>query len=363
VVGGKAITKHRKLIVSLRLGARRDRVAIVCGIVIFVATLAASAITGLRAFSIWSVATNIVLVIVGLFAVGAPYLLYRLVKERPHSPFAFMGSDKSIQRYLRRLDNALPFLFMLSLFLPAFSLAKSHVGYFFPYVWDQTFLELDRTIHGTDAWRLLQPLIGYPVVTFVIGMAYQVWILLLYMAVPCLWVMSVPKSLLRQFGLSYVLCWTIIGGLFANIFASVGPCFLEPMLGNDHFSPLMDYLRDSDRRFPVLALDVQQRLLEWRAEDDGNLGRGISAMPSMHVSIALLAFLGMRRTGRIAGWVFGAFFVVIVLGSVHTGYHYAVDSYAAIILTLLIWWAVGRFFSRERPVRLSEIHYQPMPTS
>jgi hypothetical protein len=281
----------------------------------------------------------------GLFAIAAPCLLIGLAKDRPDSPFEYLKTRRPLRHYATRTVIALPFFAMLSLFLPAFSFAKSQVGHVFAYDWDQTFLTLDRAIHGTDAWRLIHPLIGYAAVTFAISMAYQVWILLLYMAVPWLWIVRMPKSLRQQFGVSYLLCWIIIGGLCANIFASVGPCFLEPITGDSHFRPLMDYLNATDRQFPILALDVQQSLLEWRGKGDGSLGRGISAMPSMHVSVALLTFLGMRRIGRVAGWAFGGFFVVIVLGSVHTGYHYAVDAYASVLLTLLIWWGVGRIFA------------------
>lgn len=350
VVGGKAITYFGRLFNLLSLGMRRDRASIISGLVFFSFVLVASSIGGLKSFALWSVATNLLLMAIGLIAIAAPFLLFRLAMDRPESPFDYLRTSRPLRVYTTRIVVALPFLSMLGLFLPAFSLAKSHVGYMVSYSWDKTFLLMDRAIHGTDAWELIHPLIGYAPITFGIGMAYQIWILLLYVLVPMVWTMRIPKSLRKQFGLSYVLCWTIIGAILANIFSSVGPCFLEPMTGNNDFRPLMDYLYATDRQFPIFALDVQQSLLKWQLRGDGNLGRGISAMPSMHVSIAFLMYLMMRRIGRVAGWVFGAFFVIIFLGSIHLGYHYAVDGYLAIAVTLGIWFAVGtcqKFFGRS----------------
>jgi hypothetical protein len=42
------------------------------------------------------------------------------------------------------------------------------------------------------------------------------------------------------------------------------------------------------------------------------------------------------------GWIFGAFLLVILIGSVHLGWHYAIDGYVGIIGTLILWWACGR---------------------
>ncbi|WP_352458864.1 MULTISPECIES: phosphatase PAP2 family protein [unclassified Mesorhizobium] len=41
----------------------------------------------------------------------------------------------------------------------------------------------------------------------------------------------------------------------------------------------------------------------------------------------------------VLGWTFAA---LILYGSVFTGWHYAVDGYASIIVVSVIWWATGR---------------------
>ena len=70
------------------------------------------------------------------------------------------------------------------------------------------------------------------------------------------------------------------------------------------------------------------------------LGSGISAMPSMHVSLAWLGLLHFCRVqAGLAVLVFG-YVVVILVGSVHLGWHYAVDGILAILTTTVIWVAV-----------------------
>jgi membrane-associated phospholipid phosphatase len=140
----------------------------------------------------------------------------------------------------------------------------------------------------------------------------------------------------------------VIGNGLATLFASVGPCFLLPIHGDAHFVPLMNALQEANRHFPVLTLDVQQRLMEMQHAKRNLLGAGISAMPSVHVHFALLFALWGMKVSKRAGAAFAAFFIVICIGSVATGYHYAVDGYLAIAITLIIWWATGRLF-REAP--------------
>ena len=58
-----------------------------------------------------------------------------------------------------------------------------------------------------------------------------------------------------------------------------------------------------------------------------------------------VAFLIMLLATRLHRWLgVGAFvyFVVVQIGSVQLGWHYAVDGYVSAVATGLIWWAVGR---------------------
>ena len=103
----------------------------------------------------------------------------------------------------------------------------------------------------------------------------------------------------------------------------------------------MAYLHDAAAHYPVWALTTQKMLWAYYTEGGLTYGSGIAAMPSLHVSIALLNMLLAYRFSRAAGHVFAGFFAMILLGSVHLGWHYAADGYLSIITTLIIWWGTG----------------------
>jgi hypothetical protein len=117
----------------------------------------------------------------------------------------------------------------------------------------------------------------------------------------------------------------------------------------------MDYLRGADKVMPLAALRVQDQLAAWARSGMPGLGRGISAMPSMHVSIACLLMLVSQRMGRrwaIAGVLFlGS----IMLGSVHLADHYAIDAYASLAATPAIWWVSKHLKLPVRTPRSAEV--------
>jgi hypothetical protein len=139
----------------------------------------------------------------------------------------------------------------------------------------------------------------------------------------------------------------------ATAFSSVGPCFVGPILGNQHFEPLMAYLHAVDATYPILALNVQDLLLAWYRKSANGLGSGITAMPSMNVSIAFLFYLAMRHVSIAAKWLFFAFFVVILVGSVHLAYHYALDGIVSIAVTAALWNGSWRLFEAYNFRRIS----------
>lgn len=287
-----------------------------------------------------------------LFAVTAVALLALdaatfLVRRRPDAPAKELAARYGAPGLRRSAIAGAPLLALCIFLLPFFSKMKAAIPLFNDYSWDATFIAWDRAIFlGHDAWEVLQPALGYPIVTATLALLYQAWFLLLYAGVLYLAFGRLPAEIRRRFFLSYVLSWTVIGGAMATWLASVGPCFVGPLMGDPAFDAQMDYLRSADRDIPVMTLHVQQMLLDWFHADANGLGSGITAMPSMHVAIAFLYWLTMRRISPRLGRWFGAFFAITWVSSVHLAYHYAVDGLVSVAAVAAIWWASGRVFLR-----------------
>jgi hypothetical protein len=269
-------------------------------------------------------------------------IVWLCVRHRPRAPTQFL-----LARYRARLADPailarLPLLAVAAAFMPYFSM----IPLFNDYRWESAFIAWDRLLFlGRDPFEAMQPLIGYPIVTSLLALLYHAWILLIYVGVLFFLFYPAARTVVRQYFLSFVLAWTIVGGVLATVFASVGPCFMGPIFGDPTFDAQMAYLAAANEQFPVPTLHVQELLLQWYREGERGLGSGITAMPSMHVAMAYLTWLGLRRISPTAGrWAF-AFFVIIWVGSVHLAYHYAVDGLVSVVAMAAIWRGSGALLS------------------
>ena len=274
-------------------------------------------------------------------------IVYRLFRDRPDRPIAWAKSRYFSSQSLAAAIACVPVLAICAILIPVFSSLKAMIPLFTPFDWDTTFIAWERTLLlGFDAWEVMQPFLGYPVVTAALALFYHLWVLLLYLGVTVVALSgSVGNDLRRRFFLSYALAWSLVGGLLATLLASVGPVFAEPILGIPDFAPQMDYLRWANEQVPVMTVRVQDMLLESYLTQDNGLGRGISAMPSMHVAICVLFWLTAREVSKVAGRIFFWFMVLIWIGSVHLAYHYALDGLLSLIAMLAIWKAVPFIFA------------------
>lgn len=283
-----------------------------------------------------------------LFALCA-YTIYVMVCRRPRQLVRYLREH--IKAYLtrQRLLNAVPALLLLPLFGSSFTIAKAAVPLLHPYDWDTRLADIDRLLHGgVQPWVWLQALAGHPVVTAVLNLAYHLWFFIMFATMYWL-VFSTERPRLRmQFLLSFVLSWIVLGNVMATFLSSAGPCYYHLVAaGPDPYGPLMQYLHRADHHIPVLSLQVQDMLWQGYRQHVGVSGLTISAMPSMHVASAtLLALLGWRLRPA-AGVALTVFAVLILAGSIHLGWHYAVDGYAGAAGAVLIWKLVGWLQQRE----------------
>ncbi|MFM5924739.1 MAG: phosphatase PAP2 family protein [Novosphingobium sp.] len=222
-----------------------------------------------------------------------------------------------------------------------FASYKTLIPKIVPFWADPHLAALDRTILGTDAWRITHAVIG-PLGTVALDRAYSLWFMVMTVLLGWFCFSRDPKLQLRGL-LTYFLCWSLLGIVLATAFASVGPCYVEQFYRDPHFAPLMANLQATNEQHELFATFAREWLLKTFGKDQ--FGSGISAMPSLHVTIAMLCFLacydyGQRRWLTVASALFAA---TIFVGSVHLGWHYASDGLVGMTAVVLIWWATGRF--------------------
>lgn len=296
--------------------------------------LASQGVNGMRPTAY---AANLLLYLITLGVMAVFVFAGLLNRARPKSPIGFLVGLIAKGDWLATVARGIPMLIAVVVLMPAFSAMKSSIPLFNSYGWDPAWIAADRAIHGTDPWRLLQPVLGFPIVTSLLSVAYHAWLFLVYAGSVYFCFFARDRELRAQYFIGYFAIWTIVGVAMAIGFASVGPCFLAPLTGDHRFDEQMAYLYSANEHYRVFVLGVQEQLLAWHQQGNHGLASGISAMPSMHVSMALLFALAISKVSRVAGACAWLFVLTILVASVHLAYHYAVDGYVAIAATLAIW--------------------------
>jgi len=207
---------------------------------------------------------------------------------------------------------------------------------------DMLFAQAERAAFGVDPWRILHLLPD--AVTPVIDLIYGAWIVLIVL-VSLIVAMFASDRLAARYFLSWGMAWLLLGVVVAHALPSAGPIF-GPDLGFG-FDGLHDELRGT------LAMRFHDMLWAMQAGPAGDLGGGISAMPSMHCAITFIFVAAAWHTRlREAVIVYAA---IIWFGSVYLGWHYALDGLVSLIGVALIWRVSARVadarWPRFQPVR------------
>ena len=275
---------------------------------------------------------------------------YMAICVRPKRPIQWFIAD--IKRILldgdRIATGVLAFLSVVLIF-GTYTFLKDALPLMVPYSWDPTFAEWDRMLHfGQDPWTFLMPIFGAPMVTSALNVVYHFWFFLMYFLVlwACFDIKNIQKSV--TFLVAFALCWMLGGNVIATLLSSGGPVYYEVFGFGDTFVPLMDRLYAINDITRVWAIDVQELLLDGYLTD-GPV-KGISAMPSMHVGSTVIMTMFCFSHKRWLGWMMVVFTGLIMIGSVHLAWHYAIDGYLAVAIALACWGLARALTRRFSPV-------------
>ncbi len=138
----------------------------------------------------------------------------------------------------------------------------------------------------------------------------------------------------RRFMLSTVLLWTLGAWLYVAL-PALGPAYVYP----EEFAEVREEMPRAAGAQSML-MDNYQKVLAGRTGPlkRFNPTRGIAALPSLHVGGHWLLLLWVRRRARPLYLPAALGTALTFVGSIVTGWHYAVDGYAGIIVALAAYW-------------------------
>lgn len=254
---------------------------------------------------------------------------------------AFLRGAISPSRTLRLL---LTFA-LLGVFMNTFVGFKRAIPKIQPFMWDVDFMRLDAFLHGGQhPWEILHPFLSHPGLTNVIDLLYYLWFPIHLIGLTAI-VWGSTRAARTRFLMGFCLVWIVLGTALAILFSSAGPCYFGLVVADvtNPYVSLMAYLESVDRTHGLIALQIQHIL--WQGYVQGTthvLIEGISAMPSLHIALPILYAQATWRIHRALGVGFLIFTIIMLIGSVHLAWHYAIDGYLSILLVPAVWWVSGR---------------------
>lgn len=283
------------------------------------------------------------------FLVWCCYYYGHLISIREtHPTRSFIYKIKSLATPVYKPISFIFFMLALNLSFSVYTYMKSIIPLINPFYLDFVFIKLDEFIHfGYPPWELTHLLFPSKWSSFIINILYNLWFFFMWSITLFFVCYKKNEHLRNQFLLTFLSSWFIIGGIIATLLSSAGPAFLFSLTNNEYYLPLMDRLNSQSGQLveivslPLWALDTQDMLWSYYQVSSQEVGSGISAMPSMHVAIAVLMAMSIYSLNKRFGYVAWLYALSIQIGSVHLGWHYAVDGYFAAICVVILWKTIG----------------------
>ncbi|HEU5304212.1 MAG TPA: phosphatase PAP2 family protein, partial [Gemmatimonadales bacterium] len=245
-----------------------------------------------------------------------------------------------------RLVRYLALALTVTAFFGSLAQWKSAIPLFYPgFRWDAPIEAVEVLLHGDHPDRFLAPLFGSPRGILFLDRVYHTWFYMLFgLVVWQAW--EADHRRLRQFWLSFALIWVGFGILLATLLASAGPIYAALDRGSASYDDLLARLNAAEALGPLFVRLSAGSLWAAARQPGFTIGDGISAFPSLHVALAWLAALALWRVHRGLGLVGAGYALLILLGSIMLGWHYALDGEAAILGVAVVWAGTGRVAMR-----------------
>lgn len=246
--------------------------------------------------------------------------------------------------FAERIVRSASILLLFMAGLAAFTTYKIAIPEIVPFYADDYLAAFGRLFNENGLWKTTHLLIPAWLGVILVFCYGKIW-LVYWLGVVIFAALSSDEERSFRYLLALALTVVICGTFLATALSSVGPIYYDHFYGGSRYHDLYDVLNANTTTAAVLG-DAGY-LLSAFENHRPEFASGISAAPSMHVAIALLSALFLTSCNRwlgLAGWLYAA---LIMVGSVYTGWHYAMDGGISIAAVSLIWWCAGRVVAAD----------------
>lgn len=260
-----------------------------------------------------------------IWSAGFLFLLVRtaMFETRAHRPVT--SFVLGIRGEARTLWKAFTYALLLGLAMALHGWAKTMIPNVGGYWADPMLADLDHRLFGQDPWHLFR----FDGLGPLFSKIYVSWFPVTFGTMGLLAFSKRDHSVLLTAFLAILI---IIGTMGQYVLPSAGPIFYERLGLGARFDEL---IATTDPSVTFLADYL------WRNFESGgaNLGTGISAMPSMHVTMAVWTAFAARAIWRPLVVPAVLYALVIYITSVASGWHYATDGLvgAALATATCLW--------------------------
>lgn len=222
-------------------------------------------------------------------------------------------------------------------FQAAFMISKTAMPYIIPFYADPAFAKADAVLHlGTAPWVLTHSWGAFLPTEWLAGVYLYGWLWPAILMPVALATLDSDPTRVRRMLVLYVSAWIIVGNLLALSGMSAGPIFFDRLYGGEQFAALPTSFLPIGPNMQSIRT-TQESLWFVYQEMDQAKGTGISAFPSVHVSVAALTGIYVYERWRFTLPIALIGVAAILYMSIYTGYHYAVDGYVSIAVIVGLW--------------------------
>lgn len=228
---------------------------------------------------------------------------------------------------------------MLCLFMGMFTTLKGSFGALQGFKYDIWQANLDKLLFlDNDPWRVLFEPFHSTLLQQIIEINYNYcWHILVFSIIASAAFSDIRSETKIRYLVSIILVWVIVGTIFAGLFISAGPAFYGLVTGDE--ARFGEQLKALALYSESSTVNFQAYLWSAYVSSSPNFGTGISAFPSVHVSLVSMNVFFAFEINRKIGFMALAYAIFVEISSVYLAWHYAIDGLLGALIVAVIYYS------------------------